>query len=404
LLAVAQVDLDRELWRLAAHPSDWGEIRVERPSLHLVLTAEGSNLQDVLGVPLGQRRPAPGSAAAPRRAPRIARKLDLRIADASVVWKTPEAAREWSVDGVNLAIGLRPTWAATSGSPEVLIERGMVLDHCKLSPGMCNDVLKYVAPILSKVTRAKGEISIDLDDWRLPLGHPEQGELGGRLALHEVEVGPGSFVRALAEALHVPPDVALARESIVRFELVDGRIRHRDLEFDLPGAHVRTSGSVGFDRTLDLLAEVELRLPAKLLAESPLARSLAEKTLKIPIGGTLARPRLAAGFVRELGLTALFDKLKGLGVKLPGGKAADDSAPDQDGGKLISAETAELLEDLLGKWNERRREKRAAADGDAPQSDQNPGVEGEAARKRPLDRLRDRLRRSKKPAEEPKEP
>jgi hypothetical protein len=135
-----------------------------------------------------------------------------------------------------------------------------------------------------------------------------------------------------------------------------------------------------------------------------LARSLAEKTLKIPIGGTLARPRLEAGFVRELGLTALFDKLKGLGVKLPGGKAPDDSSPDQDGGKLISADTVELLEDLLGKWSERRREKRsAAADGDAPQSAQKPGAEGEAPKKRPLDRLRDRLRRSKKPAEETKE-
>lgn len=407
LLSAARIELERPLWRLAWTPSDLGEVQVEQARLRLVLTADGkSNLEEVLGIPIKVKRTGGGggdaaransATAPPRPAPNIRRKLDLRLKDAEVVWRTPEATQEWSVAGINLAVGLRPAWSTASGLPEILIERGKVLDHCQLSPGMCNDALKYVAPILSKVTRAEGEISIDLDDWRLPLGHPELGELGGRLSLHNVEVGPGPFVRKLAEALHVPPDVAMARESIVRFELVDGRIEHHDLEFDLPGVHVRTSGSVGFDRSLDLLAEVDLRLPEKLLAESQLARTLSEKTLKIPIVGTLAEPRLEAGFVRELGLAKLFDKLESLGAKLPGGKAAaEGSSADASDGQLLSTETVELLEDMLAKWSERRRNKRqeaaeSRAEADADQS-QAEGAKPKTA-KRPLERLRDRLRR-----------
>lgn len=398
VVSIARIAFDRPLWRLAWQPSDLGEIRADRARLRLVLADGGSNVEEVLGIPIrikpaDEREGAAGRAApppeAPRPAPEIRRRLDLRLTHAEVVWRTPEASQDWSVAGINLALGLRPARTTESGLPEVLVERGKVLDHCQLSPGMCNDALKYVAPVLSKVTRAEGEISLDLDDWRLPLAHLEQGELSGRLSLHNVEVGPGPFVSALAEALHVPPDVAMARESIVQFEMVEGRIAHRDLEFDLPGVHVRTSGSVGLDRSLDLVAEVELRLPEKLLAGSPLARSLSEKTLKLPIGGTLSKPRLDAAFIRELGLAGLFDKLQGLGVKLPGksGSAGDDSSAEASGGKLLSDDAVELIEDVLSKWGERRRAKR---DDNPPQ----PESAEPNDKKRPLDRLRDRLRKA----------
>jgi hypothetical protein len=234
------------------------------------------------------------------------------------------------------------------------------------------------------------------------LEHPEQGELGGRLALHDVEVGPGSFVQSLAEMLHVPPNIALARESLVRFELIDGRIHHRDLEFSLPGAKIRTSGSVGFDRTLDLLAEVHVQLPEKLTSQSELARSLSGKTLRVPITGTLAKPRLEAGFVKELGLAKLFDKLEGFGVKLPGGAKSDASAASQEGdesrasdGKLLSEDAAALIEDVLRKWPERRKARRAAAEASGEPNNAEASSEGAAPspKRRALDRLRDRLRR-----------
>lgn len=402
LIAIEKVELDQPLWRLASHPSDLGRIEAEHLRLNLVLREHGSNFEDVFRLPVRVRRAAQQNSA-PRPQPRIRRKLDLRLIDAAVAWQTPGASQTWSIDKINLALGLRPAWATASGSPEIVVERGMVVDHCQLSPGMCSDVLEFVAPILSKATRAQGEISIDLDDWRIPLDHPEQGELAGRLALHDVEIGAGNFVRSLAELLRVPPNIALARESVVRFELVEGRIRHRDLEFELPGAKVRTSGSVGFDRTLDLLAEVRLQLPKKLTEKSELARSLSEKTLQIPITGTLSKPKLEAGFLQELGLGDLFAKLEGLGLKLPGGakagsQEAGEGAPaanDADG-KLLTDEAAALIEDLLRKWPERRQARREAAE-EAASREEAPAP---PPRRRALERLRERLRRPPSDADE----
>lgn len=422
LIAVESVELEQPLWRLVSHPSDLGRIKAERPQLHLLLREHGSNFEDVFRIPI-RLRSAAGHAAkkqpvaehpvAEARTARVRRKIDLRLVDAAVVWQTPGAKQEWTIDKINLSLGLRPEWTTESGWPEILIERGVVVDHCQLSPGMCDDVLKFVAPILSKVTRAQGEISIDLDDWRIPLGHPEQGELGGRLALHDVEVGPGSFVRSLAELLHVPPNIALARESTVRFELVEGRVRHRDLEFELPGAKVRTSGSVGFDRTLDLLAEVHLQLPKKLTDQSELARSLSEKPLRIPITGTLSQPKLEAGFVRDLGLANLFDKLEGFGLKLPGGAATASGDTAEAGGaaggsdgKLLTDEAAALLEDLLRKWPERRKARREEAAREAEanaarEEEDGPAVQSKPpARRSALQRLRNRLRRPQDDAEQ----
>jgi hypothetical protein len=401
LISAKSVELDQPLWRLASHPSDLGAVNVQDARVRLVLNDHGSNFEDVFRRPLVPRPPAQAPATK-RPPPHLRQKVDLHLHNASVVWRTPAAKQDWSVDKINVTVGLRPAWAAESGSSEILIHPGKVIDHCQLSPGMCDDVLKFVAPILSKVTRAQGEISIELDNWRLPLEHPEQGELGGRLALHDVEVGPGSFVQSLAEMLHVPPNIALARESLVRFELIDGRIHHRDLEFSLPGAKIRTSGSVGFDRTLDLLAEVHVQLPEKLTSQSELARSLSGKTLRVPITGTLAKPRLEAGFVKELGLAKLFDKLEGFGVKLPGGAKSDASAASQEGdesrasdGKLLSEDAAALIEDVLRKWPERRKARRAAAEASGEPNNAEASSEGAAPspKRRALDRLRDRLRR-----------
>lgn len=401
LIEVESVELDQPLWRLVSHPSDLGEIKVEHPRLHLLLREQGSNFEDAFGAPIRARQPDK-QPPRERRPATIPRKMDLRIIDAAVVWRTPGASQEWTVDKINVALGLRPSWACESGSPEVVIQRGVVVDHCQLSPGMCDDVLKFVAPILSKVTRAQGEISIDLDDGRIPLDHLEQGKAGGRLALHNVEVGAGAFARSLAEVLHVPPNIAFARESTVQFELVDGRIHHRDLEFELPGAKIRTSGSVGFDRTLDLLAEVRLQLPETLTERSALARSLSEKTLQIPIGGTLARPKLEADFVRELGLANLFDKLEGLGLKLPGGgkgEAVDATGQahpaGESEGKLLTDEAAALIEDLLRKWPQRRKARQEAAADAAAQGEgaQSPPSGSPPPKRRARERLRDLLLR-----------
>ena len=65
-----------------------------------------------------------------------------------------------------------------------------------------------------------------------------------------------------------------------------GRVYHQGLEMELPGMTVKTFGSVGFDDSLKMIAEVTV-LP-KLLASVPVANT----PRQIPIGGTLNQPTI----------------------------------------------------------------------------------------------------------------
>src|SRR5690606_22175743 len=118
-----------------------------------------------------------------------------------------------------------------------------------VTPQMCNDLLKYVAPVLAGTAEVSGSVSIELDAWCVPLADPAQGRGSGRMTIHSVQAGTGPLVRQLAAALGLPPSVRLVDNSQVVFEMADGRVHHRGLRFGLPNLAVRTQGSVGLDQS-----------------------------------------------------------------------------------------------------------------------------------------------------------
>jgi hypothetical protein len=396
IVTAPSVTTERPLWQIVAK-DDLGEVRLERPELHLLVRKDGSNLEDLLGrrfkvevIDDGPAAPNRGQAAKSPKVPppNIRRSVNVRVVDLRVAWRTPHSEQEWNVDGINLAFGLRPGWTTASGSPELVVERGTVIDHCRISQGMCNDVLHLVAPVLNKVTTAKGEFSIDLDDWRLPVDRPETGKLGGRLSLHEVAVGPGSFVRELAEKLHVDSEIELARESVVTFELRDGRIHHHNLEFRLPPMRLRSSGAVGFDDSLDMLLEVTVELPDGIIAAVPSARELSQKTLRIPITGTLSKPRIDTSAMGDSDLARMIEKIEQIGGPLV--RKYKKAAGDQ--GEAASAKPADaLLEqaadlvDMAKKFTKRRPKEKDAAPNDEEPGDEMPPKESKV--QRALDRV-----------------
>jgi len=58
-----------------------------------------------------------------------------------------------------------------------------------------------------------------------------------------------------------------------------------------PDLTITTQGSVGFDQTLDLVAEMSV--PPKWLAKNPLiSQAVANHRIRIPLKGTLKKPQL----------------------------------------------------------------------------------------------------------------
>lgn len=164
-----------------------------------------------------------------------------------------------------------------------------MLEQIDITPEMCNHWLGHIAPLLAGVTQVQGRFSLHIDSARIPLAHWQQGDIAGRLTIHQVEIGPGGWImQQIAQLLGGGSAARLNRESTVPFRIVQGRVYHQNLELSFPEVTIRTQGSVGFDQTLALL--VEMPFPQPWLVNHPQAQLFKDQVIRIPVAGTLQRP------------------------------------------------------------------------------------------------------------------
>lgn len=270
---------DRPVWRYLIG-GEIGNLRLERPQLSIVMFERGSNVGQLFAA--DPERPE-----GPLVSPDLS--LGLDIVDGILSFRSRGAPEPWTVDGFNLALALQPSTEPNGEQPDLILREKAELKRAPVTPAMCDDLLKYIAPVLAEATDVSGEVSIELDKWRSPLWELHKGQCSGRLVVHTVDVGSGPLVRALIRQLNLPP-VRLADESPVEFQMADGRVHHQNLAFGVGQLLVHTHGSVGLDQTLDLDAEIPM--PAETLRGVPLPESLKTRTLRLPVRGTLREPKI----------------------------------------------------------------------------------------------------------------
>ncbi len=191
---------------------------------------------------------------------------------------------------------LEPSLHLDPAPMEVYLAKGRAIDRARLTPAACAGGLGYALPIVADVAQAEGELSLDLDGGRVPLTDPLHADISGRVIIHSAAISPGPLVQELSVLLNGPATLTLARENVVPFRLVNGRVYHSGLELHFPELTVRTSGSVGLDGSLALIAEMPV--PPKWLGSSKLAQAVAGQTIRLPVGGTLSKPKLDQAALR----------------------------------------------------------------------------------------------------------
>jgi hypothetical protein len=205
-----------------------------------------------------------------------------------------------------------PVARITPSPSELYIARGPLLTNMHLSPEMCKQGLKFVAPIVAETTVAEGRFSVTMDGGRIPLADPGSADMSGHMAIRaQVKPGPVAeeFLVLVNELLTVVRkgnlqplnEQAGALLSIdtadVEFRMVDRRVYHRNLKFVVGTLPITTHGSVGLDESLSMVAEVPIR--ANLLGRDLSVGTLEGQTLQIPIGGTLSKPKLDRSVLRQ---------------------------------------------------------------------------------------------------------
>ncbi|REK19187.1 MAG: acetyltransferase [Planctomycetota bacterium] len=208
---------------------------------------------------------------------------------------------------------LSPIVQLSPSPAELYIQRGPVLSNIHLTPEMCKRGLKFVAPVVAETTVAEGRFSVTMDGARIPLHEPADGDLAGRMAIRaQVKPGPVAqeFMVLVNELMTVVRrgnfqplnDRTGSLMSIdtneIEFRMVGRRVYHKNLKFTLGTLPITTHGSVGLDdESLSMIAEVPIQ--ANLLGQDLALGSLEGQTLKIPISGTLGRPKIDRGVIRQ---------------------------------------------------------------------------------------------------------
>jgi hypothetical protein len=190
---------------------------------------------------------------------------------------------------------------------ELTLPPGPLLTNVRISPQVSEAMLKYIAPVLSGATQSEGQFSMSLGAARIPLADAKKADMAGQLAVHSVRVVPGPMAKQWVELAQQVESIAKRRnpaaagqrqpvtllsvqDQQVNFRVVDGRVYHQGMQFQVGDVVMRTEGSVGFDQTVALVVQVPIQ--DKWIEGQALLVGLKGQSLRIPISGTLAQPRM----------------------------------------------------------------------------------------------------------------
>lgn len=208
---------------------------------------------------------------------------------------------------------------------ELRLPAGPVLSNIAITTDVSERMLKFIAPVMAGATRSEGLFSMNLSSARVPLGDATRADVAGQLDVQSVKVTPGPMVaewiniaRQL-ETLVKSRDLASLGSSVtggstvtlvsitdrtVDFRLVDGRVYHQGLEFQIGDLMVRSRGSVGLDNSLSLM--LEFHVPAKWLGRR--AQNGSGTVIEVPVTGTFNQwnvdRRAVLNSVKQRGLEA----------------------------------------------------------------------------------------------------
>jgi translocation and assembly module TamB len=211
-----------------------------------------------------------------------------------------------------------------TNKPTLLVGKGPLLTNVQITPQMCDGWLKFVAPLMAQTTRASGSFSVEMSDTAaVPFANVQATSAAGVVKIHAAKVGPGPLsaefltlateIRALLNGQIYQEQATTddgttwidIPEQQIPFHVANGRVYHNSLVMKTKDIVIRTQGWVGMDQTMKMVAEVPIA--DEWVTGKQYLSALKGQTLKIPIEGTLSRPKLDRSGLRDLSKRLLRD-------------------------------------------------------------------------------------------------
>ncbi len=211
-------------------------------------------------------------------------------------------------------VQLAPVIHFRGEAPTVVVSDGVIADRVRLTVQNSQEWLKYVAPVVADATSIEGAFSASTSGLRLPLANFNAARGDLVLSIHDARVGPGPLGRNLIGfanqlkliiegpmASHVADansDWLIVPQQEIPVEIKTGRVIHRGMTFRSGETVITTHGSVGFDQSLDLVAEIPIL--DRWIGDRPYLKGLRGQKIAVPLTGTISSPRLDLSVLQNL--------------------------------------------------------------------------------------------------------
>ncbi|MEL7498936.1 MAG: hypothetical protein AAFN77_15115 [Planctomycetota bacterium] len=250
-------------------------------------------------------------------------------------------------------IGFAPVIDLRGSEPVITSQWTRLLDNVELRPDTARQWLQYVAPLAADATSAQGNLTVDVGEARIPVFNPQQIQARGAVKLSNVVIGAGPVAEQLLGTVKqvrqlLKPDAKdrdlntwlRLDEQTVPIVVRDGRVFHDKLDFSHDDLVIRTRGSVGFDQTLQLVAEIPIA--DEWIAGKKWLAGLQGQSLTVPVNGTVTQPKLDRSAIEQLSRNLVNQAAKG---------AVDNVVEDKLNPKLNEFQQ-KLNEKINGKFNQ----------------------------------------------------
>jgi translocation and assembly module TamB len=216
--------------------------------------------------------------------------------------------------------------------PEALwlrLGRGTRIEDAAINDAVSNDVLSYIAPVLSRASRVAGRVSLAVEEAAIPLVGDGSLRANGQLVFKDVVFQPGPFAGEIV-ALTGRPVPSLSLQQPLQLQIAGGRVEQSGLSIPLAnGLKASLEGSVGFDKTVAMRASVPVT-PEMLGGNAAVGRYVAGTNITLPIGGTVSHPVIDRSGLRVALKEAARSMVK-RGVQAEAGRLLDRIAPTSPG-------------------------------------------------------------------------
>jgi hypothetical protein len=187
-----------------------------------------------------------------------------------------------------------------------------VLQDVKISDEMASELFALIHPIFRGCTILGGDTDLTLAECRVPMRGDiaKNTKLAGRLRFENLRMGPAGLLDKILTLTKNKIEAVDVPDQNIDFYCKDGRIHSTPLKITARGYRLILRGSVGFDQTVDYVAEIPV---TKKMVGSDIYPYVKNTSIKLHIGGTVSSPdlgkdafaRALQDLIREAGADAL---------------------------------------------------------------------------------------------------